>query len=291
MLTWQTRLGLLRQSTQLAYRIHIHRHLIPTLGHIPLHDLQPRHIDDLVHDLVGCGLAAGTIARIIATLRSACTAAIRYGHLTCNPATGIRIPTPPTPRALPWGPRHARALLAGTTGVMHILLRLALATGMRRGELLGLRWTDIDLHAGCLHVRTARITVGQHTIETPPKTNAGARTIWLDPHTRTALATWQTTATTQWVFTDTNGEPFQPWQISRTFTTITTQLGLPAIRFHDLRHLSARLGLATGEPLPAVSERLGHSAITTTARIYGKTPAGVAQASARRRAQLIEGAA
>ena len=291
LLHWHTRLGLLRESTRLAYGIHITRHLIPAIGQHSLSELHPKHVDDLVQALLQRGLSAGSIERILATLRSACTAAIRHGHLTTNPVSGISVPTPPPARSVPWGPSHAQHLLANTTGVLHILLRMALATGMRRGELLGLRWTDVDLHAGCVHVRSARIAVGSRVIETPPKSDAGTRTIWLDQHTRDALHHWQQEhALSEWVFTDADGQALLPWQISRAFTDTNTRLGLPPMRFHDLRHLSARLGLASGEPLPAVSERLGHATITTTAKIYGRTPAGVAQAAARRRARLIEGA-
>jgi len=131
LLHWHTRLGLLRESTRLAYGIHITRHLIPTIGHHPLGELHPKHVDDLVQTLLQRGLSAGSIQRILATLRSACTTAIRHGHLATSPVSGIVVPTPSPARSVPWGPSHAHQLLANTTGVLHILLRVALRDAPR----------------------------------------------------------------------------------------------------------------------------------------------------------------
>ena len=287
---WVGRQALLRPSTRLAYGIHIRRHLIPVLGLVPLGDVTPADVERMIVALTGLGLSSGSIERIVATLRAACSAAVRDGLLASNPVPGVRMPSVVPVRPALWGTGHVRRLLAQADGVMGILMRVAVATGMRRGELLALTWDDIDLDAGSVHVRRARVQVGSRVVAGPPKSRAGQRTIWLDHATTHALNEWKATqpsSASGLVFVDLDGLALIPWEVSREFTRMLQRLGLPVIRLHDLRHLSARLGLASGEPLPAVSERLGHSTITTTARYYGRTAPSVARASAIRLAGLI----
>ena len=287
---WQERQALLRPSTRLAYRIHVDRHLAPNLGSVPLGSLTAGDVERLIARLAARGLSGGTIERVVSTLRAALAAAVRDGHLAANPVSGVRLPAVVPNRPAPWGAHHARALLRGADGVMRVLVRLAIATGMRRGELLALRWDDVDLHAGCLHVRTARIQVGSRVIAGPPKSRAGQRTVWLAAATTAALEQWKarTPDASGMVLVDADGQPLVPWEGSRAFDRLIRRLGLPRIRLHDLRHLSARLGIASGEPLPAVRDRLGHSDIATTVGYYGRTVPSAARASARRLAGLID---
>ncbi len=288
---WLERQPLLRPSTRLAYGIHVRRHLVPGLGQVPLGDVAPADVERMIVALSGRCLSGGSIERIAATLRAALAAAVRDGHLASNPVSGVRLPSVVPARPAPWGTGDVRHLLANAEGVMGVLVRLALATGMRRGELLALTWDDVDLDAGCVHVRRARVQVGSRVVAGPPKSRAGQRTIWLDHATTHALAEWKATqppSASGLVLVDSDGLPLIPWEVSREFTRILQRLGLPGIRLHDLRHLSASLGLSSGEPLPAVSERLGHSSITTTARYYGRTAPSVARASAIRLAGLID---
>ena len=288
---WLERQALLRPSTRLAYGIHVRRHLVPALGQVPLGEVTPAAVDQLITTLTGLGLSTGTVERIVATLRAACSAAVRDGLLASNPVASVRLPSVVPVRPALWGTGHVRRLLAEADGVMGILVRLALATGMRRGELLALAWDDIDLDAGSVHVRRARVQVGSRVVAGPPKSRAGQRTIWLDHATTHALTEWKATqppSASGLVLVDSDGLPLIPWEVSREFTRILQRLGLPGIRLHDLRHLSASLGLSSGEPLPAVSERLGHSSITTTARYYGRTSPAVARAAAIRLASMID---
>jgi integrase len=287
---WVERQALLRPSTQLAYAIHIRRHLIPALGLVPLSAVTPADVEEMIGALASRGLSGGSIERIVATLRGALSAAVRDGLLASNPVAGVRLPSVVPARPAPWSADQARRLLAHAGGVMGVLVRLAVATGMRRGELLALTWNDIDLDAGSVHVHRARVQVGSRVVAGPPKSRAGQRTIWLDHATTHTLTEWkavQPSTASGLVFADLDGVALIPWEVSREFTRMLHRFGLPVIRLHDLRHLSARLGLASGEPLPAVSERLGHSTITTTARYYGRTAPSVAQASAIRLASLI----
>jgi integrase len=195
-----------------------------------------------------------------------------------------------------WTPDEAAAFLEqlgdDSTGV---LFRLALVTGMRRGEVLGLRWTHVSLAGGFLFVQVSRVAVGGLVIEGPPKSRAGTRTVFLDPHTVSRLSRLKAglegdgRAFDGLLFTDEHGQPLSPWWVSRQFQHLITETGLPRIRFHDLRHTSATLGLASGESLKEVSSRLGHSDIGITANTYADVLPETARASALRRAGLMTG--
>jgi integrase len=185
----------------------------------------------------------------------------------------------------------ARAFLWAVRGdELEALWRLALVTGMRRGELLGLSWDDVDLDGWQIRVRSTRVTVGATTLEGPPKSRAGRRTLHLDWPTIRLLKDLRTQGEplSGHVFVDANAEPLQPGWVSRRFTQLITDAGLPRIRFHDLRHTSATLGLAAGESLKAVSRRLGHSDIAITANTYAQVPDATAARDARRLAAGLD---
>jgi len=286
----------LRPSTRASYRAHLDRYLIPALGDTAVDDVTPPQVERLVYDLASRGLAAGTVQRVLATLRSAMAHAVRMGLLDTSPTTGVRVPHSVARPIHTWTPDEAATFLdhLGDDGV-GVLFRLALVTGMRRGEVLGLRWTHVSLTGGFLFVQVSRIAVGGLVIEGPPKSRAGTRTVFLDPQTVTALRHLKASQESNGhpsdglLFTDTGGQPLSPWWVSRQFQRVIAMAGLPRIRFHDLRHTSATLGLASGESLKEVSSRLGHSDIGITANVYADVLPETARASAARRAGLMRG--
>lgn len=288
----------LRPSTRASYRAHLDTYLIPALRDTPISEVTTTQVERLAHDLAARGLAAGTVQRVLATLRSAMAHAVRTGLIEQNPCTGVRVPTAVTRPIRTWTPDEAATFLDSLEQDAYwVLFHLALVTGMRRGELLGLRWPAVHL-AGFLHVESSRVAVGSHVVEGPPKSRAGVRTVFLDPGTVALLSRWKVTQTVQsgvgdestgWVFTDDQGRPLTPWRVSREFRRAVEAMGLPVIRFHDLRHTSATLGLASGESLKEVSARLGHADIGITANVYADVLPETAKASAARRAALMRG--
>jgi len=285
-----------KPSTLATYRCHVERHLTPTLGDLPLTALSRGDIDGFVRELSERNLSAATVHRVVATLRSALGAAVRDGKIDSNPVAGVRLPSVPARSHCVWTPQQAQVFLASCPpNAIGVLFRLALVTGMRRGELLGLTWAHVDLPAGELLVRASRVAVGGDVVTGSPKSRFGVRRIYLDHHTCEALHTWCWSQARcigpndGLVFTHATGEPFQPWWVSRAFDRRIEELALPRIRFHDLRHTSATIGLASGESLKEVSSRLGHADIAITANVYGDVLPQTARESSERRARMFSG--
>jgi integrase len=173
-------------------------------------------------------------------------------------------------------------------------------TGMRRGEILGLRWIDVDIDHGTLAVVQARVRGDRAVETTTPKTDRGRRSIDVDPitvnhlkrHRKRQIAdrleagpAW---TETDLVFTRTDGVPLDPDVISQRFNRIVKDAGLRRIRFHDLRHTQATLWLKSGEPTHVVSRRLGHASEAFTLRQYAHVLPGQQREAALRFAELID---
>jgi integrase len=291
----------LRASTLATYLGHIDNYLAPLLGGQLLRSLSSEDVTALHQQLAAAGVSTVTARRIHATLSSALSAAVEQGVIAVNPAQRIRLPKSGRYQAVVWTAEQASRFLAATSRDPHACLwRMALVLGMRRGELAGLRWDDLDLHAGTVTVTTTRVAVGASVVEGPPKSARSRRMLPLDPHTVGMLrrhqarqahhARQENLGPVSHVFTGEDGQPLTPAWISRRFTELTRQIGLPVIRFHDLRHASATLGLTAGESLKEVSARLGHSSIMVTADTYLAPPDSLARASTQRLAGVLDSA-
>lgn len=287
----------LRPSTKASYRANVEKYLAPAFGSLALSQITVQSVERFAHDLAARGLAAGTVQRILATLRSALSYAVRMGLIPVNPASGIRVPSSMSRPTRTWTPEESATFLAllGDDSA-DVLLRMALTTGMRRGELLGLRWSHVSLTGGYLRVEASRISVGGRIYDGPPKSHSGRRTVYLDPQTVALLRLLREACTTsdepRWnglVFTYQDGRGFSPWWVSRYFQKVIGEAGLPRIRLHDLRHSSATLGLAAGESLKEVSSRLGHAGIGVTANVYADVLPESARRSTDRRVALMTG--
>jgi integrase len=293
---WLDGQAYLRPSTQASYRAHIENYLNPTFGNLTLTEIKVPRVERFAHDLAARGLAAGTVQRVLSTLRSAMSYGVRMGLIPSNPASGIRVPSSISRPARTWTPDESATFLAGLGGdAAGVLLRLALTTGMRRGELLGLRWSHVDLGGGLLRVECSRVSVGGLVIEGPPKSRNGIRTVYLDQQTVSLLRCLRVAQKPSedigdgLLFVYDDGRPMSPWWVSRYFEQVAQGAGLPRIRFHDLRHSSATLGLAAGESLKEVSARLGHAGIAITADIYADVLPESARRSTQRRVALMTG--
>ena len=178
---------------------------------------------------------------------------------------------------------------------------LAATTGMRRGEVLGLRWRDVDLAAARVSIRQTLVTIGYALAWSTPKTDRGRRNVALDPITVEAFRTHRARQLEErlmlgpayqdddLVFCQADGTPIHPDSLSGLFERLAKRAGLPRIRFHDLRHTHASLALTAGVHPKVVSERLGHADIALTLNTYSHAIPALQEDAARVVADLVLG--
>ncbi len=222
-----------------------------------------------------------------------------------NPAAAANKPRPVKyeARTLTTTDELSRLLAAADSTPYGVLVRLALETGAREGELLALRWPDIDLSAGLIHIRrTARRQPGKGIVFGPPKTRSSARTLDITPSTvfmlqghRAGQVERRLVAGAKYnyqelVFATISGSPIDAANLERAWRKIVTKADLKGFRFHDLRHSSASLLLASGERMEVVSKRLGHSGIAITIDTYAHLLPGAGKAAAAKMAAILEAA-
>jgi integrase len=274
--------GHLAPNTFVGYEVRARLNIIPVLGKVPLAQLEPRHVRELLGAMRAAGKAARTIQYTHAVLRAALHQAEREGLVQRNVAALVKPPKVERPEVQPFSQDDARRFLRGVPGDrLEALYVLAASLGLRQGELLGLAWADVDLDGRHLHVRQQLQKVDSKLTLRPLKTHAkGRRTIDLPDalvaqlrahrarqrEQRLAAEYWQES---DLVFTTGVGTPFSARNVHRAYRRLLTRIGLPPKRFHDLRHTAASLLLAQGVPLHEVSKILGHSGVQITADTYG----------------------
>lgn len=273
----------LRPRTLAGYRTIVESHLVPSLGRVRLRSLSPADIDGYITRVLEAGLSARTAQYHHAVLRRALGQAEKWGYVARNAARLVTPPTVRRPEITPLTPQQARIFLEGVRGDRLEALYGVAFLGLRQGEILGLRWQDVDFDAGAITVnRTLQPYGGEYHLD-EPKTQRSRRTLPLPPPLLELLRQhrarqveerlragplWEGDA---WnlVFCTPLGRPLAPAEVTRDFKRKLAALGLPRQRFHDLRHASASFLIAQGVPLRVVMEVLGHSTITTTANVYG----------------------
>lgn len=301
-----------RPSTLLSYSGHVEHHIGPRIGSLPLQKLTPSAINSLYATLLHegradrtGGLSPATVRRIHATLHRALKDAVRWNKIARNPADSADPPSQVTDhdRGLQtWTAPELRSFLTTTApdrlgSLWHVLA----STGVRRGEVLGLRWQDVDLDAGRLAIRQTLITIGYELKFSSPKTKRSTRQIAIDPGTVAVLRShrarqleermaWGPAYTESGlVFTREDGSPIHPDRVSKMFNSIVEKIGLPRIRLHDLRHTHATLALQAGIHPKVVSERLGHATVSITLDTYSHVIPAMQEDAADRVASLVFG--
>lgn len=231
-----------------------------------------------------CGkrLSPLTVTYVHSVLKSALEHAVREDELPRNVARNVKTTTPRPRRFTPLTVAEARQLLqAAKTDRLHALYELALRTGLRKGELLGLHWEDLDLDAGTASIRRSlqRTRTGGLTA-LPTKTRASERRIALptecvntlkihrDRQEEERIAAGAGWKDSNLVFATPTGKPIDPANMTRRFAAFLSRTGLRRIRFHDLRHSTATLLLEQGVDLVVIKELLGHAHIGVTAGVY-----------------------
>jgi integrase len=239
-------------------------------------------LQQLYSDLQEAGLSARSVHHTHQVLHRAFVQAVRWDLIPRNPCDGVTPPRPNCSEMHVLTREQVNALLAATTGPqLRALYTLAVTTGMRAGELYGLRWGNVDLSAGRLRVRRAlQRQRGNGLVFVTPKTVRSRRTIMLSKWAVSVLREHRTRQLEQrlsagplWhdqdlVFCGTAGKPLDPSTETGQFSDTLKRAGLPHVRFHDLRHTAATLLLAQGTHPKVVSEMLGHGTIALTLDTY-----------------------
>ncbi len=284
-----------RPSTYRRYQEIVRLHIKPALGGIRLAALSPLHVQALYRDRLDSGLSPATVAKIHIVLHQALDRALRWSLVHRNATEAVKAPRPAPQEMRPLSADEARRLLeAAREDKLHALYVLAVTTGMRQGELLGLAWRDVDLERGVVQVRRTlardggRLTIGE------PKTKRSRRNVRL---TETATQALRDHLDRQLeeiqrlgdlyrdeglVFATEAGTPMNPSNLRRrSFAPLLKRAWLPNIRFHDLRHSAATLLLLQGVHPKFVQELLGHSTISITLDTYSHVLPGMGDQTAR----------
>ena len=273
----------MRPSTYLTYHGYIENHIKPQLSKIPLNDLTTLHLQQFYKKLLAegrverieaqkqpKGLSAKTVRNIHQIISSALKLAVEQRLIARNPADGCALPKAEhkemktlTADQLSTFFREAR-----DSGVYE-LYYLDLATGLRRGELLGLKWTDIDLDRGVLKIQRAISRQNGKVVEAPLKTKNAYRTLPLSADAIDVLkAQKNKVGSSEWVFPSPTGGPMSPDSVLHMLQRVLKRAGLPRIRFHDLRHTFATMALQNGVDVKTVSSMLGHYSAGFTLDTY-----------------------
>ena len=279
-----------------GYREKIWAYILPHFGDVPLVKLTPQHVQSLYREMLGRGLSPRTVLQTHRILREALKHGVKWGLLLRNVCDAV---DPPKPRS-----KEMTAL--DTAGVEKFLdtafntpygafFFLAIYTGLRRGELLGLRWSAVKLKARSLSVtETIQRLNGQGLVSSEPKTKRSRRLVSLPPDALALLTGLKVKqredreavglgwSESDYVFSHSDGRPFHPDTVTHSFAEIIKRSGLPHLRLHDLRHTHATMMMEQGVNPKIVSERLGHASVVITLDTYSHVSPGLQEEAAIR---------
>jgi len=272
----------LRPRTALQYRQVIRQHIAPHLGAVKLRDLGAAQVQGLYTRLVAAGVGLRTVQMVHVILHRALGQAVRWGLVGRNATEGVDRPRVERREATTLTVDQVKRLLAAVAGTRwEALYHLAVYVGLRQGELLGLRWSDIDGNVGRISVaRQVQRVAGQGLVFCEPKSRMSRRAVSIGPATlgllrehRVRIDELRLLAGARWqeqdlLFPSVVGTPMNARNLLRQFHSVLARAGLPAVRFHDLRHTSATLLLNEGVHPKLVQARLGHSQIGLTMDTY-----------------------
>jgi len=268
----------LRPTTQATYENRIYGHIIPSVGKIPLSKLTQNDLQQFYAklkrtgrkvnvELKGTGVSDRMVRSCHALCRSSLEKAVEEGLITRNPSIGCKLPPKKNGEMKVLTQNEIVRLLnqAYDEGYYEMFL-LELTTGMRRGEILGLKWRDLNLETGELNIKRQLTTKGISV----PKTKSSIRTVLLPPDMLDLLREMKKTAKYDWIFPSPvkEGEPRNPTAITKRFRIMLERAHCKHVRFHDLRHTFATMALENGMDVKTLSAMIGHVSSETTLNIY-----------------------
>jgi integrase len=292
-----------RQTTMDNYTSLIDKHIIPELGHIQIAKLSPMHLQEFYNKKLQYGRADGkpgglapkTVRELHSLIHKALDQALKWQAVTKNVARAVSPPRKEKKEIKHWTKDEVKEFLNSIENErLFALYHLALNTGMRRGELLGLRWVDMRLNDGYVAVRQNLVKTNSGILMQEPKTSNSRRNISISSNTVAALKAHKKQQLQEklahgpdykdngLVFCRLNGLPLYPDGVSDQFNRLVAKAGVKSITFHDLRHTHATLLLVAGIHPKVVSERLGHYSVALTLDLYSHVIPGLDQEAARK---------
>ena len=271
-----------RPNTYQQYSQVVHQHINPVLGYIVLKDLRPDHVQSLYTTKLANGVSPNTTRMIHAVIHRALNHALKLGLVYRNVADSVTRPKVVRKEMKTLNDYQVRQLIqVAESEQMRLLLWVAVVTGLRQGELLGLKWSDLDWTSRRIQVqRQVQRRKGDGLVFCEPKSASGRRVIVLGKSTIEKLREYKNNQLKESIllgekwqdydlfFPSPIGTPLDPSNVLKAYKDCLKRAGLPNLRFHDLRHSAATLMLQQGVNPKIVSERLGHSDISLTLNTY-----------------------
>lgn len=273
-------------TTLSRYQGMIKRYIDPVIGHMQVQKLNTLAVQSWVNGLKispasGKEMAAATIKHAYHVLKGAMDKAVLAGIIPRSPCIGVMLPKGEKKAAVVYNEVQIKQLIhAARDTDMELIIDIELCLGLRRGELLGLQWCDIDWENNKIKIVRNRVVVNGKSVVKEPKTASGVRTLDVSWQLMQKLRLHQAKCAenrlllgsdytvTDYIIVHPDGKPIYPEYVSQMLTKLQNKAGLPQCRFHDLRHLCASIMLLQGVNVKVAQERLGHKDITTTMNIY-----------------------
>ena len=285
-------------TTLTRYQGMIRRYIVPLLGAMQVQELKPLTVQAWVNDLQvspssGKPMSATTIKHAFHVLRGAMDKAVKNRIIPSSPCDGVTLPKGEKKEAVIYDQKQIKQLIqAAKDTEMELVIDMELCLGLRRGELLGLQWSDIDWQGNQIKIIRNRVLADGEIVVKEPKTKAGIRTLDVPQPLMAKLKHHQTRCAerrlsmgraytvSDYIIVHPDGKPIYPEYLTQMLTKLQKKAGLPKCRFHDLRHLCASIMLLQNVNVKVAQERLGHKDIATTMNIYSHVlPSAAREAS------------
>lgn len=300
-ITHREHIGKVRPATARAYRGHIRREVVSRIGSMRLADVRPAHVQRVLDDALEGGRSSRTVTQVHRIMHAAFKQAVRWQSISSNPSDGATPPKLEQARLRTPAPEDVLRLLEQVDERYRGPLTVAAMTGLRRGEILALRWSAIDLDVSkpVLKVEGTLQRGCEGLVIMPPKTERSERTVPLPPsvaamlrRTRTEQLERRILAGPAWreagfVFDRGSGSPLDPDTFTKAVHAAVLAAGLEGVRLHDMRHAWASMQIEAGTGVRTVSDQLGHATVGFTLQTYVHTSDAAAAAAADTTERLL----
>ncbi len=284
-----------RPSSHQTYRGYIDHHISPYIGKTPIEKLSTMDLQKLCRKLMDKGrverieaekqpkgLSAKTVRNIMQIISSAMDFAVAQKIIMENPCKAVELPKVEKQEMQTIPAEQLQAFLteAKASGVYEMYY-IELSTGLRRGELLGLKWPDIDWNNAVITVRRQVVRVNGEITEAPLKTKNSYRRVSISPQAIEVLKIQKAKTNSEYVFPSPTGGPISPDSVNNMLKRVLARAGIPKVRFHDLRHTFATIALQNGVDIKTVSSILGHFSAGFTLDTYAHVTTAVQKEAAQ----------